>query len=352
MALWQRRKELGAELAAKTRLYLDVRFWNDLCDAELDKARTPADGELLRALREKVASGKLACPVEVHVVEELHRQSISEKRAATLALIDELSTRAVLLSPTDRLFLEVLRLVQGAIAGSPPVTPPYLEIWTRPPFAIAHDFSEFDAPHLPRESVEFARAEMEADWWKFGFVELFEITGPPPIDPSAKHGTAGLLNAVKDDPTKLFESYEATYWSEVRGVLDAYAPQLADVWRYLYGQTGADPTTISEAEMEQAVRQLRQMLYQAARKTGLRSSVPTLHTGVTLYSRMQWDRKRRYKGNDVFDFAHAEAALPYCNGFATDASLASLIRQSRLTDDYKCDLLTDTRDVIAWVSNL
>ena len=350
MEWWQRRRALGEEMLTKRRLYLDVRFWNDLCDAHLGSSKDPGSTGLLVALREAVADGDLVCPVEFHVVEELHRQRLPEKRHATLTLVDELSRRTVLLAPTDRLFLEVLRLIQGLIAGSAPTTPPVDEIWTRPLFAVGHDFPELKAPELPAALVAELRSQMHEEWWAMGFVELFAITGPPPIDPAAKIATAGMLNDAKKDPANLFESYEATFWSEVRGALDAYLPQLEDIWRYLYKRAGGDPATIDSAQLRESALRLHQLLYKAARKTGLKSTVPSLRTGVTLYSRMQWDRKREYKGNDVFDFAHAEAALPYFHAFATDASLASLIRQSGLSNDYACVPLTSTAEILSWVS--
>jgi hypothetical protein len=350
MELWRRRRQLGEEVSAKRRLYLDVRFWNDLCDAELGAAKDARPGQLLAALRSSTARGDLVCPVECHVVEELHRQEIHEKRQATLSLIDELSRRTVLLSPPDRLFLEVLRLVQGLVAGTPPTRPPVEEMWTRPMFAIGHDFPELEAPGLPPEVAETLRHQMEEELWAFGFVDLFTMTGPPPIDTNAKITTAGLLNAAKRDVSNQFESYDATYWSEVRGALDAYLPQLEDIWRYLRHRIGGGVTTVTSSVLRDSALKLRHLLYEGARVTGLRSTVPSLHTGVTLYSRMQWDRKRSYKGNDVFDFAHAEAALPYCHAFATDASLASLVQQSGLAADYSCEVMTHSDHVVAWLA--
>lgn len=350
MDLWRRRRDLGTEVAQTRRLYLDVRFWNDLCDAQLGVAREAQSKELLPALRNAVETGELICPVEFHVVEELHRQTLPDKRHMSLTLVDELSRRTVLLSATERLFLEVLRLVQGLVAETPPTAAPLEEMWTRPMFACGHDFPTLEAPGLPAILVDQIRTEMEDQWWNFGFVDLFTMTGPPSIDPNAKAHTADLLNRAKEDPANLFESFDATYWSEVRGSLDAYMPQLEDIWRYLFSRSGGDPNTVTPEQLRHSAMHLRRVLYEGARKVGLRATVPTLHVGTTLYSRMQCDRRRDYKGNDVFDFAHAEAALPYFHAFATDGPLISLIRQSGLTNDYACELLASSDQLIAWLS--
>jgi len=350
MDLWQRRRDLGTIVAKTRRLYLDVRFWNDLCDAELGTARSTQAKELLDDLRNTVASGELLCPVEFHVVEELHRQRIPEKRLISLRLVDELSQRTVLLSPPERLFLEVLRLVQGLVVQTPPTVVPLEEMWTRPMFALGHDFPQLESLDAPSALVEQLRNETEDEWWGFGFVELFAVTGPLPIDPNAKRHTAALLNLAKAVPANLFESFDATYWSEVRGALDAYLPELEEIWRYLFARHGADPDTIPPDQLRQSAIQLRRLLYEGAKKMGLRATVPTLHVGTTLYSQLQWDRRREYKGNDLFDFGHAEAALPYFDGFATDRPLISLVRQSGLTHDYACELLGSADQIMTWLS--
>ncbi|GAC1415589.1 MAG: hypothetical protein NVSMB53_14220 [Gemmatimonadaceae bacterium] len=268
----------------------------------------------------------------------------------SLTLVDELSRKTVLVSPTERLFLEVLRLVQGLIAETPPVGAPLEEMWTRPMFALGHDFPRLEAPHVPSTLVDQLRTDTEDELWSFGFVDLFTMTGPPPIDANAKAHTAELLNRAKADPANLFESFDATYWSEVRGTLDAYMPQLEDIWRYLFSHRGGDLSTATPEQLRESAMQLRRVLYERARRVGLRATVPTLHIGTTLYSRMQWDRKRDYTGNDVFDFGHVEAALPYFDAFATDGPLVSLVRQCGLANDYSCELLASSDQLIAWLS--
>src|SRR5436190_13151580 len=178
MDWWERRRILGQQMATKRRLYLDLRFWNDLCDVNFRSSKDSCSAELLVALRGAVRNRNLVCPVEFHVVEELHRQRIPEKRHATLALIDELSLRTVLAAPPDRLFIEVLRLVQGLIARNPPTTAPVDEMWTRPMFAAGHDLPELETPELPAALVARLRSEMHDEWWTMGFVELFANAGP------------------------------------------------------------------------------------------------------------------------------------------------------------------------------
>ena len=80
----------------------------------------------------------LLCPSSALVFAELAEQRLPEKREATAGLMDRLSRGLVLASPPDRVFLEVLRFVQSAVAGAPFPHAPLGEVWTCPSFAFGH----------------------------------------------------------------------------------------------------------------------------------------------------------------------------------------------------------------------
>lgn len=350
MELWERRRELGVQTTARRRLYLDLRFWNDLCDAALGDNERPDAVSCLRRLRTAVATGTVVCPVEFNVVAEVCKQRLPSKQAATLRLIDELSRRTVIVNARERMFLECLRLVQGLLAQRTLSGPPIAEIWTRPLYVAGHDFPELPTPGgMPPQSVARLRAGFEAELWDFGFEQAIALSGGLPSNLDNSSVTAEMLNATKQDPTQQFKSYKATYWAEVRGALEAYMDVLSDISLYLFAREGGDPLTVSTDQKEKSAAQLRRILYKGARKVGLKATVPSIHVGVTLYARAQWDRRRSYKPNDVFDFAHAEAALPYCNAFATERSLAATLRSAGLADEYSCAILTDLRGIDSWL---
>ncbi len=45
---------------------------------------------------------------------------------------------------------------------------------------------------------------------------------------------------------------------------------------------------------------------------------------------MRWDKKRKFKPNDFYDFEHAKAALGYCDLFMTDKALCDMVRRPQL----------------------
>lgn len=62
--LWELRRTLAASVMPKCRIYLDLNYWNALCDAELGEARDAQAAELLEVLSECVNAGMHVCPIE------------------------------------------------------------------------------------------------------------------------------------------------------------------------------------------------------------------------------------------------------------------------------------------------
>ena len=68
----------------------------------------------------------------------------------------------------------------------------------------------------------------------------------------------------------------------------------------------------------------RNLLYHAFKKPETRNGLRSLHIGASIHAAMRWDKKRKFKPNDYYDFEHATAALSYCDAFLTEGSLHSL----------------------------
>ena len=351
MHLWQRRRTLGANVLSRRRLYLDLRFWNDLCDVEIGDARAPRDStELLRRLRHEIAAQRLVCPVEYQLFLELHKQARPDKRRALVSLVDELSDRVVIVNQFDRVFLEALRLVQGLLGGAEPSHPPRAEVWTRPLYIFGHDLPPLPPSGMPPEVEDVLHGLFEERTWELGFADILEVSGDPPGDDAAsKEQTAAMLTRLKQDPSNRHLSRHTTYVAEFEGALDGYGEQLAEVWRYLHEHAGLDWAGLQAPQRDAALHELKMRFTAAAAAGRLRHSLPTVHIGAAIYTHVQWDRRRPYRPNDLYDFWHAEAALAYCDAFATDRGLASLLRDSGLAETYPCEVMDSTAAILAWL---
>jgi hypothetical protein len=81
---------------------------------------------------------------------------------------------------------------------------------------------------------------------------------------------------------------------------------------------------------------------------------PSLYVHATCYAAVRWDQRRVFRGNDMMDFNHASAALPYCDGFFTESSLRALIHQrhTKLSELFPCAVISDATTALEWVESV
>jgi hypothetical protein len=53
----------------------------------------------------------------------------------------------------------------------------------------------------------------------------------------------------------------------------------------------------------------RNLLYHAFKKPETRDALRTIHVTASIHAGMRWDKDRKFKPNDYYDFEHATAAL-------------------------------------------
>lgn len=349
--LLELRSTLADSLRTKRRLYLDLMYWNHLCDAELGVARSPEHAELLSDLRKLVREQAVICPIEFTIFAELYKQRLPEKRAATARLIDELSGGVTLVSPIDRCMIEALRVIEGLASEAKiaPAKPPFAEVWTKVAFLVGH--GRVRAKGLSAEQEEHIDGLFRHHLWDVSFEELFGHLGDDaPVSFAWADETAERLNREKVAARSSFPSVRAIYLAEVRGALDVYGEQLGDIMPTMFRWAGGDVSSVTAEHRAASQRVIINAICALAERDGIAACLPFVHIQATLYSRVQWDEKRKYKANDIQDFAHASAALAYCDAFATERSLTSLISQSKLDAEYGAAVFSNVGDLRQWLT--
>ena len=85
-----RQIELAKSLQGRRAIYLDLKFWIGLRDAEATSGHTPHPySDLLAALRRTVTEHRAFCPISDSCFLEVFKQSDSATRRKTAAHIDE-----------------------------------------------------------------------------------------------------------------------------------------------------------------------------------------------------------------------------------------------------------------------
>jgi hypothetical protein len=78
---------------------------------------------------------------------------------------------------------------------------------------------------------------------------------------------------------------------------------------------------------------------------------PSFIVEAGLHDSVRNDLPRKYKTNDLSDFRHAKAALPYFDAFFTEKSLKNMVCASNLSLDkkYSCEVLCKPVEVLKYL---
>jgi hypothetical protein len=166
---------------------------------------------------------------------------------------------------------------------------------------------------------------------------------------------AQTLNSGVAQHSNDLRSFEQAKAAEMEGAIDVCGDIILDIVSDIAARKGEPIVSKASAEWPRLRAQWTRMLSLALKNNPTtRDHIRTLYIEACLHAGFRWDKARRFKGNDIYDFHHADAALAYCRAFFTERPLQSLIQARHLTLDkaYDCCVIADVSEAIAWLSKL
>jgi hypothetical protein len=338
---------LGREVLPKRRVYLDLKYWIYLRDADIGRPQNPAHQELLARLSRGVAEGELICPLEITVIQELMKQGDPERRLATARVMDNLSGGVCLAPMRERMMAEVLRFLRSRGGEGGDLHEAREMIWTKVAFA-AGAVRPF-VPGLNEDQLASLDAQFTQAMWGMSLEYMLRnLDASVPFPRLRTDRIAQWVNAGNAAHAGELQSLRTTYEAELRGVFDLHSDLLKEAMLHLFVQsTGAKPSTADQSGDER-LPDLPLFFWNACRLKRLGPELPSFHILAMLYARVRWDRDRRFKANDVEDFFHAAAALPYCNVLLTEHSLSTLLTSGTpsLATEFGASVAAKERDAL------
>ena len=81
---------------------------------------------------------------------------------------------------------------------------------------------------------------------------------------------------------------------------------------------------------------------------------PSLIIGVGLHASVRQDIQRKFDPNDMSDFRHAQAALPYFDYFLTENNLRDLVTRNNIRFDtqYECVVASNPREAMDHIKQI
>lgn len=327
--------ELGSYLHPKKIVYLDTKYWIKLRDASLGSALEGDDDELLVTISRLVDNGVCIFPISENTFIEVMKQCDPNSIKATARLIDKFSGGISLLGLEGRTYLELSHYIYKNLRQ--PVYETEKLVWTKLAYVMG-----FVSPNLggvdPADQTLISKAFFD-QMWAVSLVDMLEIMGPVDQEMLFEDRESFIRQMNRDQIKYKHEnkSFKQMFMSEIAGLIDVNKDIIAEVINNI------DRKTFDAAFQEMSVgdgKLAGNMIYNLFRLNKINTELPSFKIMSGLYAAVRWDKKQKFKKNDMHDFGHAAAALPYCDYFFTERPLTSLITQNMLAYDklYNCNV--------------
>jgi len=348
------RTQIALSILPKLRVYLDTMVWIRFRDISLGRLTDAAYAELYSLLRDACGRERVICPVSYSAISELLNQEDQKTRQATARVMDELSHAVCIEPPHHLIGTELEIFLYRNLLPSKPLPPAQDFAWTKvgnwvgQPTLVVEAFSSEQLLAMQKtidDSLSSLSVEIVADrlpserrraWTKQSTDQLTTTLNEEKVKLANQHGT-----------------YREFLESEIWGALDGHQHTLEDVMARVARPTGFCGTATPE-QRASAGRMLRALIGTAYKLRRIRNEIPQLHIGASLHALIRYDRKRKYKSTDMEDFHHAGSALPYCQVFLTERSLAHSLKNppASLTEDYNCVVFSNPSEALEHIRAL
>lgn len=336
---------LARKAAGRKAIYLDLNYWIDLQRASSGAAREVEHAEILKLLREAVSEGEAFCPPSAGLFMEIGKQRDRESRIALGRLIDELSAGIGLVADDDVVAVETAHMVHAVLARKP-LGPPRDQIWV-PLGCMVGDAT----PPIPPLGTRQRQQLMEKAWFDTLVAAKAEDLLAAESD-DTRGAWADLARDLSEGSRAHAHeatTFEALLDAELRGAADASAEIIKVGGVALFDQ----PTMPGAREMTPEA--WAKTIYLTLRASpDARKAVPSLYVRAGLHALVRWNRTQKFKPNDIHDFAHAAAALGYCDIFLTEGPLKDLLGRGplKLRDASGCRVASAPAEALALVTDL
>lgn len=343
---------LGQSISEICKVYLDVNFWIEFRKQKGNQETPSALRELYHKLQNLVSEGKIICPISDITLFELMKQRDKATRYATAEIISELSNNICLEPFDERVRAEINNFFMTLTGNNLEASISEL-IWTRACY-VQGELHPTDIG-MSAEKEASVQIQFFNYLWKMTFAQMIEVVnlGANPQVPTFKHLADQLNSEIKEHASKI-SSFSKAYDDELRGVIDVFSEEAAQIFSRLPTPSRVSPPLPGSDGWKILTTTAINSLYYGIKKQEYRKLLPTIHTQASLHASLRWDKGRKFKPNDFYDFHHVSAALAYCDAFFTDSPMKNMVsaKHVNLHSFYNCQVASSAEEALAYIDTI
>jgi len=342
--------ELSELINKKIKIYLDTKYWVDICDVILNKKDCKDVEKIYLILKKGVKENRLICPISYRIFKEILKQSDEDSLRQTIEIIDELSQGSILREERERLSLELFNFFYDTLN---------VEIdrkarenyWDFIINILGYSMPEF--PTLsPKDNLL-----MQKEWLKL----IKKIRLKNMLNTKWKKYLyrfkdmkidINMYNLNKHLHSEEHNTFQKMYLSELSGTIESYQSIIHNVFKdvidYKARKKGIPVPTEDAIDSQPIIN----IIYHAFKENKMKLYLPSLDIIAMLHAKLRWNKTQKYKQGDFDDIGHATSALPYYDYFFTERSLYNMIKECKYDEKYNCKIAWRNSDVLLFLDNL
>jgi len=341
---------LGESLSRREPIYLDTKFWILLRNASQGKEKSNAV-DLLKLLQQAVNVGKVFCPINSALFVELMRQDSLRSRLATAKTIDDLSLGTTIVGFEERAAVEIDHFIRST-ANLHSHHSVHHAVWRKLAYVLGISNVQ-NAAIDPKIDVAAQKAFFD-HMCTLSLQDIIKTIGEEWTFEENPTTFASTMNEQIAEHAQELRSFKQTYDAEVRGVVDDVDDIALDVVRSISREHHQRVTEMDDSQKKESKNGWKNLIYLTLVQDKARHFLPTLHIRSSLYASLRWNKGRKFRSTDLWDFSHAEVGIGYCSAFFTDKSLHTMITEKHLRLDalYECNVGSSVEHAIEYVSRI
>ena len=302
-------------------------------------------------MRQAVDANRIFCPISPAVFVELLRQDSMASRLATADMIDQLSKGCTIINTDERIRIEIEDFIY-CMADFPRPHAPKTLVWRKLGYVLGVQ-NITDPMFDPEKDLAIQKAFFDHGWTPSlrNMIETISETLPPEKD--QREFVAKMNSGISDNSDRLY-SFKQVYKDEVRGRVEEHGGVAFETARVILDNLGFASEEVDPDDRKTFEKLWRNLLCHALVKRNQTQLLPTIHIQASLWASLRWNKGRKYRANDLYDFMHAAAALAYCDALFTERSLHTMVVREHvaLGELYQCHVASSEDDAIAFLSTL
>lgn len=342
---------VGQIVTKRLIVYLDLKYWINLRKVLLGQPVQPEYVSLYDLLIRETKRGAIICPLSYWVFVELLKQADLVTRKATSQLIDQLSDGVAFVPDSELLSQEVLHFIRK-ISPKYQNTPqwPVREcIWTRTASFLGDRIPVWPTEDIPEQDQLLVQKSYEDNDFFVPLEHIVDVFSRFPTQDMKPGYNVEEINNRKRDVRKQHNTFESLFLAELVHTVKENEANWAEVIAYLYYlESGIEVDFKKEPIPEEERRVARNLFYYLFKLNKITDELPSYHIPAALFAITCWNDTKLLTKNDLYDFHHAQVAIPYCDFFLTESSLKSTVCSNLLSLDriYSTTIIADPNEAL------